>query len=660
LPIHSQQLVNDRQIRINSPADLSAKRAAMIEYIWGDEGLPLNKLPLPVIANDLSPVPNLSNLERVDTLTVELERGIKSYAHHFIPKVKNIRLVILHSGHLSSFNDSDESADVGFGFRRTLDALLGEGYSVLAVYMPRNVVFETSITVSDDGGLAAHNAIFQDPNLRPQKGSPLKYFLEPITAYLNYLTSRAAADSFPVYSDYNIVGLSGGGWAATVYPAIDTRIRSSISIAGSYPLYLRSGAAIGDAEQTLAGFYSIAGYPEIYVMASFGTGRKQTQIYLRRDWCCFSEVHHDPVKAGGLTYDDAVREFESSVREKLIALGDRDVFTVEIDEAVPDHTITWDAIYDTILPELDESRRNIVTINGGELAGRNVWGTPALWMNGGYTPSKFSQMMGTPAILRGRASPFDLFYRTPTNAVARVSRPPMSWSRPRILLDKVLSDPVVASRGAGRFDVVALGPGYRYIHLSSDGAETTTSLVGEVKALGPPVLIAGGGDVLDIFFRGWNGHLYHGRKIGNSAWLIEDAGGTMTGLPSVVVLANGGFRVFVRGANGELWSALRPNGLVGGWDSWVSVSAQTGGGKIFGSPSAFFEGGVTKVYARTPDAKMRAFVLNENTWSATEQACPLCSGSPTAVRTGVFVRFSTGSIAFSPGTGWVELGGALE
>ena len=37
-----------------------------------------------------------------------------------------------------------------------------------------------------------------------------------------------------------MIGISGGGWTTTVYPAIDTRISESFSVAGSLPLSLRN------------------------------------------------------------------------------------------------------------------------------------------------------------------------------------------------------------------------------------------------------------------------------------------------------------------------------------------------------------------------------------------------------------------------------------
>jgi len=124
-------------------------------------------------------------------------------------------------------------------------------------------------------------------------GSPMKFFLESTVAGLNYSKSRSRADHFPNYRAFHMVGLSGGGWTTTVYAAIDPTIRCSFPVAGSLPLYLRVGGSVGDREQLEPSFYGIAGYPDLYVLGAQGSGRRQVQILVRRDDCCFGETQHD-------------------------------------------------------------------------------------------------------------------------------------------------------------------------------------------------------------------------------------------------------------------------------------------------------------------------------------------------------------------------------
>ena len=65
-------------------------------------------------------------------------------------------------------------------------------------------------------------------------GIKYNFFVEPPVRVINYLESNYNFDS------YYIVGISGGGWVTTLVPAIDDRINQSFSIAGSYPMFLRS------------------------------------------------------------------------------------------------------------------------------------------------------------------------------------------------------------------------------------------------------------------------------------------------------------------------------------------------------------------------------------------------------------------------------------
>src|SRR5205085_148225 len=91
------------------------------------------------------------------------------------------------------------------------------------------------------------------------EGSPMKFFLEPVAVCVNYALARDRK-----MRDVTMIGLSGGGWTTTLYAAVDTRVRLSIPVAGSLPLYLRWGGSVGDTEQFLESFYRIAGYPDLY------------------------------------------------------------------------------------------------------------------------------------------------------------------------------------------------------------------------------------------------------------------------------------------------------------------------------------------------------------------------------------------------------------
>ena len=147
-----------------------------------------------------------------------------------------------------------------------------------------------------------------------------------------------------------MTGLSGGGWTTTVYAAVDPSIRCSFPVAGTVPLYLRTGGSVGDREQCEPSFYRLAGYPDLYVLGAHGRGRKQVQILVRRDDCCFGEAQHD-AKSAGKNYTEAMREYEERVRAALKEIGSGS-FRLEIDEVAPSHMISHHAIEDVLLVEL--------------------------------------------------------------------------------------------------------------------------------------------------------------------------------------------------------------------------------------------------------------------------------------------------------------------
>ena len=337
--IESAELINDRAITIHSAREVGEKRRALIQYLWGTEGFPSRRLPN-ILTNVASPVKQLSDLARVDEFRIDMAPGLQGLAYHFIPGRPNRELVVVHHGHACTLDDDPSLTDTGYGLQRTINALLREGYGVLGVFMPHMQPGDCT------GG---HEAMFQ----MKTTGSPLKYFLESTAVSLNYLKTRSRAGRFPNYRAFHMTGLSGGGWATTVYAAIDPTIRYSFPVAGTIPLYLRTGGSVGDREQFEAAFYRIAGYPDLYILGAHGRGRKQVQILVRHDDCCFGQAQH--AKSSGMAYVDAMREYEIRIRMALKEIG-HSSYRLEIDEIAPSHMISHHAIEDVILPELRNTR----------------------------------------------------------------------------------------------------------------------------------------------------------------------------------------------------------------------------------------------------------------------------------------------------------------
>jgi len=346
LALPAAQLLDDRAITFQSPQDIAARRQALIRFLWGAPGFPSAKLPS-IKQNIPSPVSALDNLLRVDELHISMDEGEHGLAYHFIARRSNGRLVVLHQGHGCTFDDSASAAGTNFGMQRAISELLDAHFSVLAVYMPHEIPGDCLGTTHHNAMLAAASAT--------GAGSPIRFFLEPVAASLNYLQTKSDADRFPEYHEFDMVGFSGGGWTTTVYAAIDPRITMSFPVAGTLPLYLRTGSSAGDAEQTFANFYRIAGYPDLYVMGAYGASRKQVQVLNRRDSCCFGEKQHNAAQFG-VSWDEGIRSYESRVQDALLHLGGQGSFRLEIDEESTGHMLSHHAIVDVILAELRAKR----------------------------------------------------------------------------------------------------------------------------------------------------------------------------------------------------------------------------------------------------------------------------------------------------------------
>jgi len=298
-------------IHIHTSDDIDKLRNNLINFIWNDSALPESKFPDIVqknISNSL--YDDFKNLERIDQINIVMDYDVNSISYLFVPKSNNNKLIIYHQGHAGDFYTGKE----------TIRFFLDRNYTVLAFSMPLLGMNNQPIVDIPNIGtikLTSHEHL---KFLESSNFSPIKFFMEPLTLSLNYL------DREYNFSTYSMVGISGGGWTATLYPAIDDRISQSYSIAGSLPIYLRSTPQnYGDYEQSLPELYQIANYLDLYILSSYGENRKFVQIFNKYDPCCFSGESH--------------KSYENLIKEAISQLN-QGYFEIYIDDTHKKHQIS--------------------------------------------------------------------------------------------------------------------------------------------------------------------------------------------------------------------------------------------------------------------------------------------------------------------------------
>lgn len=301
------------QITIHTPDDANQRRDQLIDYLWKGNGFPAEQLPETVTLGvevpfgpQYAPLPNL---QRVDRLTIAMDYGLRSQVYFFHPEESTDRLLIWHQGH-----DDDLAGTGGYD---TVAQFLEQGYDVLASWMPllgENTLTEPLYIGDCEVFLGGHDdfACAETDNF-----APIKYFVEPVAVALNYALAER------VVNDVIMIGLSGGGWTTTLYAAVDPRVRVSIPVAGTLPMYLRQApyeSDVGDWEQYASSLYDVVDYLDLYILGAYGPDRKQVQILNKFDDCCFAGVRYR-------TYLDHVKD--------AVAGLDGGTFTAFLDDSLP-------------------------------------------------------------------------------------------------------------------------------------------------------------------------------------------------------------------------------------------------------------------------------------------------------------------------------------
>ena len=287
----------DTGLTIATAADVTSKRQALINNAWGiGTGALPGTLPTSVTTCSTNPFPSY-NVGSCRTFTFTMRysytpnggpSGNTMTANLYTAGSPNLnRMIFLNGGHQGPpFDGLWQNFAAHYNMQLVIQRLLAHGVSVMAMNMPAY------------GDYAQHTATFSTHGV-----TAMQDFLEPMNETINWLQANAP------FNDYNMFGLSGGGWTSDVYPAVDMRIHVSIGTAGStpgtqFPSGAYASANHGDCntsgcygEQQGApspnNFYDLAGYSDIYIMSAYGSStvsgrpRYHRQILNTHDACCF-------------------------------------------------------------------------------------------------------------------------------------------------------------------------------------------------------------------------------------------------------------------------------------------------------------------------------------------------------------------------------------
>jgi hypothetical protein len=426
------------------------------------------------------------------------------------------------------------------------------------------------------------------------------------------------------------------------------------------PLYLRSGGSAGDAEQIIPGFYKRAGYPDLYIMGSYGQGRQRVQIFNRHDSCCFGEVHHVDIGTGN--FDTAMRLYERQVRTTLYNIGANSgvygMFRLEIDESAPAHMISQNTLHSIILPTLNGGRRSLGAVNTDAFV-RGMNGK--LWHHDGTTWKDTGiDMVGTPAVLSNAVNALDVFFRGNNNSLKHAYWNPGSTWSVRDLTGVIINDPVAVSRGPGQYDVIVLGGDYKFYRWNNTSTGSTP-VHGTARGYGIPTLVSGGANQLSLIYRGFNHQVQHLSWNGKT-WTLETIGGAIRDFPTAVY-TGGVLRIYARLSNNFISEAVKNTSGVWQWTSLSSLTASTAT-KLAGTPSATVQGGVIKVFTRTATNHLASFQRSTaGAWTFTDHRNPssdALSGSPVATPNGVYARGAKHSLWLFNGRIWSTRGGIFD
>jgi hypothetical protein len=338
---------SSKEIHIRSAREADKLRRSLVQYLWGGAGLPVTKLPTCTTAysgNGALPADvaglraaNIAHIERLRA-NMNFRYSTTLYLLHPVNTRYARRLVVVSHGH------ADYESRFNAGIGPLIDHLLENGFTVLAMQMPLYGWNKQTSFLLPSGAVTASNHDEMVRALEGKGGSTLRFFVEPVVQGINYFVRND-----PRLPDVSMIGLSGGGWTTVLAAAVDPRIRVSISVSGSMPIYARRfyPGSIGDAEQMLPALYhDRASYLDLYTLDACGKGRRHIQIGNQYDPACFYGVSHST--------------WVANVKKAVYSTG-AGVYDFFLDSTHRQHQISPQAIEKVIDPALGIQRRKETT-----------------------------------------------------------------------------------------------------------------------------------------------------------------------------------------------------------------------------------------------------------------------------------------------------------
>lgn len=328
-------------MQIKTSADAREARNRLVKFIWREskgKGVALpEEMPTQIVPNGADILrgmdPDLVGSHEMLVIKMERERGrpllpnvtqLTSKIRFYHPTGANDRnrLFLFHHGHGDSAGPYQIPEAINF--------LLKSGFHVLYAEMPLYGINQRA-----DIPTQLHD---QFKNSAQGDFNPVRVFLEPVVIAMNYAQAKYK------FKDHSIAGLSGGGWTTTLIAAIDERWENSFPIAGSLPEYIRQDRCSdrnekGDFEQRafITDRDLAMDYLDFYVLggwSSQGDRRKQIQVLIQRDDCCFFGVRYRSYSENP-DFNRVLKEVGSD-------------FSVSLDTWATRHTVSPEAVHQII------------------------------------------------------------------------------------------------------------------------------------------------------------------------------------------------------------------------------------------------------------------------------------------------------------------------